>query len=188
MHWAALGRPNNSEAASRLGLIQALGRSETYMRIEYKNRFTDIVLFQAVHQFLSPVVQGFCVLLAVLVFQSEAHLGAFAAAVSAFSVYGAIWLAQFLFNAIYFLSKSNKTVLAEHVIELQDESLLEQTKFNKSYFYWPGVVKAVSRPGFVAIYVTPQMAHVIPNRFFSSKTHRSSFLALAQEKIRAGTA
>jgi hypothetical protein len=158
------------------------------MRIEYKNRFTDIFIFQAVHQFLSPVVQGFCVFLAVLVFQSEARLGTFAAAVLALSVYVALWLGQFLFNAIYFWSRGNKTVFAEHIIELQDESLLEQTKFNKSFFYWPGVAKAVSRPGFIAIYVTPHMAHVIPNRFFSSKEHRSAFLALAQEKIRAGTA
>jgi hypothetical protein len=157
------------------------------MRIEYKNRFTDIFFFHAVHQFLSPVVQGLCALLAALVFRSEIHLGVSAAFASALFLYAALWAGQFIFNAIYFYSMRSKTVLTEHVIELQDESLLEQTRFNKSYFYWQGVMKAVSRPGFVAIYVTPQMAHIIPNRFFSSKEQRSGFLLMAREKIRAAT-
>ena len=155
------------------------------MRIEYKNRFTDILLFQAVHQFLSPIVQGLCALLAALVLQSERHLGVSAAFASALFVYFVLWTAQLLFNAIYLFSVRSKTVLTDHVIELQDESLLEQTRFNRSNFFWPGIAKVVSRPGFVAIYVTPQMAHVIPNRFFASKEQRSAFLATAREKVRA---
>jgi hypothetical protein len=66
-----------------------------------------------------------------------------------------------------------------------DDSFFEETKFNKSFFYWPGVVKAVSRPGFVAVYVTPHLAHIVPNRAFSSSKERSNFLALVKEKIHA---
>jgi hypothetical protein len=45
-----------------------------------------------------------------------------------------------------------------------------------------------SRPGFVAVYVTPHMAHVVPNRAFASREQRATFLALVQQKIRAAAA
>jgi hypothetical protein len=156
------------------------------MRIEYKNKFSDILLFNAVHQFLSPVLQGFYLIPLGLFFLSELGDGsAFAAATSALLWYLGLWVFQFVFNAAYLFSRKYKSVLTTHIVEIQDDAFFEETKFNKSFFYWPGIVKAVSRPGFVAVYVAPHMAHIVPNRAFSSKEQRARFLALVREKIAA---
>jgi hypothetical protein len=156
------------------------------MRIEYENKFTDILIFNAVHQFLSPALQGFYIILFAFIFLAEtSHSNIGAAAITAFIWYFALWIFQFLFNAIYLFSRRNGSVLTTHIVEVLDDAFLEETKFNKSFFYWPGVVKAVSRPGFVAVYVTPHLAHIVPNRAFSSSDQRESFLALVKGKIRA---
>jgi hypothetical protein len=38
-------------------------------------------------------------------------------------------------------------------------------------------------PGFIGIYVTPHIAHVIPNRAFHSAQQRAQFIALLKNKI-----
>lgn len=154
------------------------------MRIEYENKFTDIILFNAVHQFLSPVLQGLIIILATSVFWGESSDNTIAsAATTAFFWYLAMWMFQFIFNAIYLFSRNNRSVLTTHIVEVMDAAFMEETKFNKSFFYWPGVVKAVSRPGFIAVYVSPHLAHIIPNRAFTSRDQRKSFLALVNDKI-----
>lgn len=157
------------------------------MRIEYENKFSDLLLFNALHQLLSPVVQGVYIALSALIFWSESinNSSIAAATVTTFIWYLGMWIFQFIFNAIYLYSRKNGSVLTTHTIEILDDSFFEQTKFNKSFFYWPGVVKAVSRPGFVAVYVTPHLAHIVPNRAFSCSSQRASFLAQVKEKIRA---
>ena len=157
------------------------------MKIEYENKFSDILLFHAVHQFLSPVLQGSYVMLFVFILMTGHNWskdGLVPAFVTAFVWYVALWLIQFLFNAIYFFSRS-KSVLTKHTVETQPESFYEETKYNKSYFYWNGIHKVVRRPGFVAVYVTPHMAHVIPKRAFSSEAQMSSFINECKNKLSA---
>lgn len=158
------------------------------MRIEFENKFSDLLLFNAIHQFMSPQLQGLYLLFAAFIFWSESSAQNLANAITALIWYLGLWAFQFFFNAIYLFSRKNGSVLTKHTLELQEESLLEETKFNKSYFYWHGVVKAVSRPGFIAIYVSALQAHIVPNRAFSSKSERASFLALVKEKIGTATA
>ena len=156
------------------------------MRIEYENKFSDILLFNAVHQFLSPALQGFYLILFAFMFWVESGDSSLAAAaMAAFCWYAALWIFQFLFNAVYLYSKKNQSILTTHVVEVMDDAFLEQTKFNKSFFYWPGVLKAVPRPGFIAVYVSPQQAHIVPSRAFSSAAQKAEFLALVRQKIRA---
>lgn len=155
------------------------------MRLEYKNKFSDILLFNAVHQFLSLSVQSVCLILMAFIFWSESFDSSLpSAALTAFYWYLGMWIFQFSFNAIYLFSRKNHSILAMHTVEVLDDSFLEQTQFNKTYSYWHGIVKAVSRPGFIAVYLTPHLAHVIPNRTFTSSEHREKFLALVKEKIR----
>ena len=163
--------------------LRALGLHFS-MRVEYKNTFFGIFLFQAVHQFLSPALQALFGVLWALIFWTESLDGpaALAAAV-ALVFWVAMWLAQFLVNAIYLASKSNRTFLTTHIVEVQDEGLYEETEFNKSLFFWPGIIKAVSRPGFLAIYISGQQAHVVPKRAFASKSEMESFFQRVVSKI-----
>jgi len=154
------------------------------MRIEYKNKFTDIFLFNAIHQFLSPVIQGLFIILCAFIFLSEINENTiFIASTNTLLWYIFFWIFQFAFLAIYLFSRKDKNVLTDHVIEVKEDSFFEETKYNKSFFFWSGVVKVVSRPGFVAVYVSSNMAHVIPNRAFSSKEKRAEFINLVREKI-----
>lgn len=177
------------------------------MRIEYRNKFADIVLFNTVHQFLSLPMQGVYLGLGALIFYSDPlgtslavtivaalfwHLASWVfdsgltlTIVAALCWYLALWAFQIVFNVVYLFSRRNGSVLTDHAVEVQADALLEETRFNKSLFYWPGVVRAVSWPGFVAIYVTPHIAHVIPNRAFRSKQERLQFINLVREKMRA---
>ena len=156
------------------------------MRIQYENKFSDILLFNAVHQFLSPALQGLYLIFFALFFWGESFdRSLLNAGITAFYWYMGLWVLQFGFNVIYLFSRKNGSILTTHFVEIQSDAFLEETRFNKSFFYWPGVLKAVSRPGFVAVYVTPHMAHVVPDRAFSSREQRATFLALTRQKISA---
>jgi uncharacterized membrane protein len=97
--------------------------------------------------------------------------------------YIAMWAMQLLFNIFYLYSKKDKAILTEHIIEIQDEALYEETKYNKSFFYWNGIVKIVIRAGFVVIYVTKHMAHIIPARAFDSENQKNEFIKTVKEKL-----
>jgi hypothetical protein len=156
------------------------------MRIEYRNKFADILLFNAVHQFLSLPLQGLYLGLGAYIFYSESFGSSLTlASITALLWYLVLWIFQLLFNVAYLFSRKNGSVLTDHLVEVRDDALLEQTKFNKSLFYWTGVVRAVSRPGFVGIYVTPHIAHIIPNRAFKSGQQRAQFIAVLRERISA---
>jgi hypothetical protein len=109
-----------------------------------------------------------------------------AALIGAILLYCSAWLVLLLLYVILLFSRLNKTLLTKHVIEVRNDALYEETRFNKSLHYWPGVVKVVDRPGFVAIYIAAQMAHIIPARAFADDDERSRFLALTREKLKAG--
>lgn len=156
------------------------------MRIEYDNKFKDILLFNAVHQFMSPVLQVLYLLLPIFIVFAElnAENSNLSAAVSTGILwYLGLWIFQLFFNVIYLYSRKNKSVLTTHIIEIQDEALYEETKYNRSYFYWNGIVKIVRRPGFIAVYVTPHMAHIIPNRAFTSISQASTFVDAIKSRI-----
>jgi len=158
------------------------------MRIEYRNNFSDILLFNAVHQFLSIPLQGLYLGLTAWIFYSESLEGSLFLSVEvALLWYVALWIFQLVFNVVYLCSRKNHSVLTDHKVEVQEDALLEETKFNKSFFYWSGVVRAVSGPGFIGVYVTPHTAHVIPNRAFESEQQRKQFLHLLKEKISAAS-
>ncbi len=158
------------------------------MRIEYDNTFWDMLVFTAIHQFCSPVMQGFLLLVAAMPFYvPDPGMEAPAWFMAAF-YYVLLWTFQIVvFNSLYLVSTKNHAILTRHRVEVGPEALVEETKFNKSFFYWHGVVCAISRPGFVAVYVTQQMAFVIPNRTFASPSERASFLALVKSKIQEAT-
>ncbi|HEX7892482.1 MAG TPA: YcxB family protein [Ramlibacter sp.] len=156
------------------------------MRLEYRLTYADMLLFAAAHQFFSPLLQLMFLGLAALIAGSGGD-NATSTAFAACGWYAGLWLAQFALIAAFLVSRKNRTHLTTHAIEVSDRSLYEATRYNESHFFWPGVIKAVSRPGFVAVYVAQHTAHVIPDRAFASPEQRSEFLAVVRRKI-AGAA
>lgn len=162
--------------------VIAGGRS--LISVKYNNTLFDLLLFQAIHQFLSPVLQFFFVFLAALSLTTEIQTHSpWEAVLIAFLWYSAMWSFQFIFTAIYLFSRKNKSTFATHFIEIQDGALFEETKYNRSHFYWNEMMKVVRRPGFVAIYINPHIAHVIPIRAFQSSAQAIDFVANIRDKI-----
>jgi len=160
------------------------------MRIEYDVTYADMLTFSLIHQFCSPVIQVLHLSISALAFWPEPD-GASIPVPSWFLAlvfYVGLWVIQFAITAISLISSKNRAILTTHVLEVQSDALVEETKFNKSYFYWHGIVRAISRPGFVAIYIAQHYACVIPNRFFSSQAERASLLSLVNEKLQTASA
>jgi hypothetical protein len=156
------------------------------MRIEYELKFRDYLLFNAMHQLLSVPVQllygGFATF---IFFSSLDDQSLCASALAAIFAYVAIWAIQLLFNVLYLYFGKNRSLLTKHIVEIQDDAFYEETQFNKSYHYWPGLAKVISRPGFIAVYINANAAHIIPSRAFSSSIQRQVFLSALKGKLRA---
>lgn len=154
------------------------------LRVEFKLYLRDVLLYSFIHQFLSLTTQLFFVLVAcAMMFFAEEGDSRLTVAVGALVTYVAMWLVQCLFLVIYFLTLNTKTMLGSRVIEVRDDGLFEETRFNKSLYYWPGILKVVQRPGFIAVYVTGLAAHVIPHRVFPDDIEREKFLTALQFRL-----
>lgn len=156
------------------------------MRIEYRLTFGDYMLFNAMHQLLSVPLQLLYLLFAGMIYlMSIEDSGMFGAAMAALIAYVFMWLFQFIFNVLYTYSRKNKALLTRHVVEVQDDAFYEETEFGRSFHYWPGIAKVVSRPGFAAVYINALAAHIIPRRAFSSDQHLAEFVNTIRERVRA---
>jgi YcxB-like protein len=156
------------------------------MRIEYELKFRDYLLFNAMHQLLSVPVQllygGFA---AFIFYSSLSDQSLCSSTIVALLAYLAMWAVQLLFNVIYLYFGKNRSLLTKHIVEIQDDAFYEETQFNRSYHYWPGLAKVISRPGFIAVYINANAAHIIPRRAFSSASHRLEFLVALRGKLSA---
>jgi phosphotransferase system glucose/maltose/N-acetylglucosamine-specific IIC component len=157
------------------------------MRLEYRIRYLDRLMYSYSHQFLSPVINGFFVLFAIFIFATELKERSFAvSAALALFVFIAMWLAQLLFLAVVLLTRRSDSTLTDHVLELQDDGIYDTTQFHQLRVFWNGIQRVVSRPGLVAIYVAQHSAMLIPNRAFGSPNAQSQFIAMLTERLRTG--
>jgi hypothetical protein len=155
-------------------------------RLEYELRFFDLVRFYITHQFLTPPTQtAFLVTTFFFCLGAAADRKTSAALFVAVLLYRAFWGIQAVYITLQLISRKNRSQLTTHVIEVSERSLFEETKFQQSHYFWPGVAKVVSRPGFVAIHVAQHMARIVPDRAFASQQQRESFVAKVKEKINA---
>ncbi len=166
------------------------------MKIEYRNTFLDILRFNISHQFRNVATQCLYILMALFVIYSEltvksdagTHPSIVAAILVGFVFYCVFWILQFLFNIFYLYSRRNQSVLTSHLIEIQDDALYEETHYNKSYFYWHGIVRVTKITGYIAIYVTPLLAHIVPDRAFADRTQKEAFYNALVAKVVKGKA
>jgi hypothetical protein len=89
--------------------------------------------------------------------------------------YLACWAVQFVFNAFYLYSRHNDRLLGPHTISISTEGFGVESVFGRSLYYWHGIVKVVERVGYLAVYVTPHSAYIVPTRAFAKVSERDSF-------------
>jgi hypothetical protein len=156
------------------------------MRVEYDLKYWDILLFNIMHQFLSVPTQIIYVAgaayLSPLV-RPDTGLGA--SLLTAILIFVVLWGVQLLFVMWYLCFGKNRALFTRHIAQIRDDALCVETRFSKSYHYWPGLAKVISPPGFVAVYLNANNALVIPDRAFSSLPEREAFLSSLREKLHA---
>ena len=154
------------------------------MRLEYRLRYLDNLLFTLFHQFFNAPLQAFYLLLTVFIgwswSETESIPFGLAAGLLAYII---MWIGQILLTAVYLISRRSDGTLTDHVIELREDACYESTRFNESRFFWPGILRVVRRPGFVAVYVSQHLAHVIPMRAFVSRQQASEFISYVKQRI-----
>jgi len=157
------------------------------MRIEYRLGVWDIVRFNLIQQFLSPLSGGLFLALAFFIFLTELNSGdsVSGAALTALMWFIALWIFQALLMIAFFSTRSADSLLTVHALEIREGGLFESTRFNESLFFWPSIIKVVRRPGHVAVFVSARQAHVIPTRAFESSEQQSQFVALIKERMGA---
>jgi hypothetical protein len=150
--------------------------------LQFKLEFRDFFLFTTIHQFMNPVIQLLCGGLAIYIVSSEEGSLAFRIVVGAFW-YLLMWTAQILLSFVYLRAANNRTILTTYAIVIDKQAVYSHTPFAKGEFYWPGVLRIVMPPGFVALYVNGHAALLIPNRAFSSAGERTDLVNLVRSKM-----
>ena len=155
------------------------------MKLEYSLKFKDYFLYNMWHQLQSIPNQLLYISVTLFISYSQfAEKGVLVGIILLIVVYVVLWSGQQVLNLLLLASSKNKPLLTAHEIEIREEAFVESTKYNKSFHYWPGIVKISSFPGVVAVYISAHAAHIIPNRAFESKDHKLKFI----EEIKAKTA
>lgn len=154
------------------------------MRVEFKLKFRDLYMYNLMHQLSSITIHLFIAFVPFVfaLFAGEGE-SVLVTTMNAVVVYFASWLLHFLFLFVFLATSDKRTMLAAKVLELHEDALFEESRFNKSYHYWQGILKAVRRPGFMAIYTSGLAAHVIPNRAFSTTADRTQFWSVLNSRL-----
>lgn len=163
-------------------------KKEISLRVEFNQTYGDLLLFSLLHNFLLRKNHWFAAGLSGLTVAALLAFNASAASIvqGAAIAYAVFWVGYLLLLILYFRTIGVEKLIGPKTIELQSEALFEETHFNQAYHYWPNIVKAVRRPGCIAVYISPSVAHVIPTRAFRNKHERGNFWLALQQYWKSG--
>ena len=139
-------------------------------RLHYTLRFRDYWAFHCLSQFCSPITQ----LVLVLCGAAFGHwvwtdgYGAAWAMAAGLAAYGAFWLLQCLFNALYLRSRDNRAMLAAHTVVISTAGLRDSTDAYDHLVRWRGVQRVVNYGVVVAVHTSAVDAVVVPRTAFAS--------------------
>ncbi len=166
------------------------------MRITFRNKLFDIVIFNAYQLFQSPIVVG--VLALCLVVNAWSFWDIVSEATSKYSILirittfvilqGACIIAGgatiLLLLILTNISRMNKNLLAEHTLTLEPDFITAESQSSRSELKWDAVQKIRRTPSHLFIYLSQHGAIVIPNRTFNSDADKNEFWQYCQTKIK----
>ena len=154
------------------------------MTVSYKNTFKDMAWFllrcslqprQLIVVLIVPIAVAFHMMYAL----SEenpvyALVIVFLLIVTILSII--IFAINFFVAILLMISKSNKVFLCEHTITVNEEMLIEETEFNRSEHYWKGITKITRTHEYIYLFVSRNMAHIIPVKVFKDSNSVEEFV------------
>lgn len=158
------------------------------MEVVYNNSFGDSLKFNIYHQSRNPFTIVFSTIIALLFlpWQSFKPLNALNLMIIVLWVV-VFYLLYVLINIFFLLIilpfSKNKSFLTTHKINLNDESLIEETKWGTTIYKWNGIHKLKKTKRYLYIYLSPTSAHIIPKKSFSTIDEYNIFVDYIQNKI-----
>ena len=162
------------------------------MKVSYRNKLLDIIIFNIVHLSRSPFMLGFLAIILIVIGWSNWQLAAESAAeysqpvkivvfailqLLCIAVLGLLMLVTLILSHI---SKMNKTLLADTTLILDSDYITSETQYARAELKWDAVQKLVRTRSHVFMYLMQHGAIVIPRRAFNSDDSWEQFWLACQ--------
>ena len=167
------------------------------MRVSYRIKFIDLILFNIYHWFHSPFMLGFfAVLFSIITLlnwqavtkQADEHslfVNVFTFAVLEFVFVAVIVIVLLLTVIVGNISKMNKTVLTDCAITLNPDSIFAESKYARAEYQWNAVQKLAQNSKYLFLYVMQHGAVIIPKRAFQSNQELENFWQECQARVKS---
>lgn len=163
------------------------------MEISYKSRIYDSIYFNIYTNLREPI---FLIIISLLALHYSyysikgmtggqyswyVHVFAFLYFMLLFGIISLVWI--LLIAVIMSVLRKNKSVLTDHRIIINEEGLIEETKYNKSEHKWNGLHKLKETKKYIIIYITHWSGHVIPKSCFVDENQGKEFYNYCVQKL-----
>ena len=160
------------------------------MKVSYRNKLLDIIIFNIFHLSRSPIMLGILAILLTVIGWSNWQTAAEYSQLVKILVFAilqllcvAVLLLLMLLTLILSnISKMNKTVLADTDITLGPDYITSESKYSRSELRWDAVQKLVRTRSHLFIYVMQHGAIVIPRRAFNTDDAWEQFWLACQAR------
>ena len=158
------------------------------MEISYDNTMKESIIFRFYYSLINPFNFIIATIIA-LVFYPWSYflpinIGMIITLILWILLFNVIFLLfSSLLVVILSLFKKNNTFLTNHKIVLNDENLIEETKYGTAYYKWEGIHKIKENKNYLYIYVSPYAAHIIPKKIFPSTNDYQTFYSYVQKRV-----
>ncbi len=156
------------------------------MQLEYEIKFMDFLKFQLVHQFFSIPIQIFAILFAgivPLIQQLNNQCPLIVSVLLFLFVYFSMWIFQLIFLIYYLWLKADHILLTKQFLEVSSDGIFSKNKYLKGTYFWNNKMKVVERTGNVLIYVSANIAVLIPKRAFKSREECKELMDFVKKEI-----
>lgn len=166
------------------------------MKIKYNNTIKDIFLFNLYTFKLLPnniIFIGIPFLIAVLIlFEKIMNNFSILIIISFIVIYFIVFIFMSTFGIILvgifiiinMSNKNSKMVICEHILSFNDDSLIEETDYNKNQYKWKGIYRFQNTKKYIRIFSSKVQAHIIPKNQLTEKETIKILDFLQSKKIR----
>ena len=164
------------------------------MKITYKNTFCDLVAFLWNHLIRSPVWIGIMLIFSGFVSWStirnsaEEHTTIIIVLswfIMTAIIFTAILLFIFVLSALAMISRKNKTFLTDNTIELTDNGIIMENRYERSECVWDIVQRLKRTKRFIFVYVNQNAAIIVPKRAFPNDQEWNGFYEILESHYRS---
>ena len=158
------------------------------MILNYENNLKDIYFYHLSHFLSSPFYLTFTVFISVLIsipitFSiSVAPVGKLIIVLIILIIF--LIVMSLSLGIIVYFNFSGEKEKHKHVIELYDDYFVEKTSVNTNEYKWNSIVRIRNYKNYIIVYVTKNLAHIIPKRYFENKEDQKKFIQFIYDKAK----